>query len=116
MAKCIEIFSIDLLPKKIYYCLNCNYDSLHTDKINFFEGWLALWVSIIMYLKFLLFILDAHSCAQALRHALRNPVLLTDARLASRTRSIDNDNDTIDPMQYLKRAVSIIIHVHTACI
>ena len=69
----------------------------------------------IMYLKFLLFILDAHSCAQALRHALRNPVLLTDAGLASRTRSTDNDNDTIDTMQYLKRAVSIIIHVHTAC-
>ena len=63
-----------------------------------------------------LFILDAHSCAQALRHALRNPVLLTDAGLASRTRSTDNDNDTIDTMQYLKKAVSITIHVHTACI
>ena len=67
----------------------------------------------IMYLNFFIFIVDAHSCAQALRHALRNPVLLTDAGLASRTRSTDNDKDTIDTMQYLKRAVSMMhTHVH----
>ena len=84
-------------------------------EIYFLKGGWPLGV-YVTYLKFLLFIVDAHSCAQALRHALRNPVLLTDAGLASRTRSIDNDNDTIDTMQYLKRAVSIIIHIHTACI
>ena len=89
---------------------------LQTEIHVYFVRVVGLMGVYIMYLKFLLFILDAHSCAQALRHALRNPVLLSDAGLASRTRSTDNDNDTIDPMQYLKRAVSIIIHVHTACI
>ena len=84
-------------------------------EIYFLKGGWPLGV-YVMYLKFLLFIVDAHSCAQALRHALRNPVLLTDAGLASRTRSTDNDNDTIDTMQYLKRAVSIIVHVYASSV
>ena len=60
----------------------------------------------------MLFILtDTYSCARALKHALKNPLLLTNAKKSSQLVTSTTPT-TPQVLQYLKKTVKLMFNVH----
>ena len=73
-----------------------------------FNGCIKVFNGCITYAIY--FDIDTYSCARALKHALKNPLLLTNINKSSQL--VTSTTTTPQVFQYLKKTVTLMFNVH----